>query len=183
MLIEYENKCILKKVISGGQTGADQAGLFAAKACGFETGGFAPLGYRTLAGNNPIMLRDEFHLVETIQRNYQVRTALNVKNADATIRLASNFYTPGELCTLKAINRYEKPYFDVNLKDLAKNIGDEEYIEQRVQDTLRFLIGNQVITLNIAGNADRHSYDGFGFHFQHAVDFLTKVFSKIKNDS
>jgi hypothetical protein len=28
----------LKRIISGGQTGADQAGLRAARACGFETG-------------------------------------------------------------------------------------------------------------------------------------------------
>ncbi|MFZ8324119.1 YpsA SLOG family protein, partial [Staphylococcus aureus] len=37
----------LKKVISGGQTGADQAGLRAGKAAGLETGGMVPKGCLT----------------------------------------------------------------------------------------------------------------------------------------
>ena len=179
MLIEYENKCILKKVISGGQTGADQAGLFAAKAFGLKTGGFAPHGFRTLAGDNPSVLRDEFGLEETVQRNYQVRTAMNVKAADATIRLATNFNSPGELCTLKAINRYEKPFLDINLKTIVEKRWDKRYIEERVEETLRFLIENQVIVLNVAGNADRTPADGYGLHFYEASNFLSKVFSKI----
>lgn len=179
MLIEYENKCILKKVISGGQTGADQAGLFTAKAFGLETGGFAPHDFRTLAGNNPETLRDMFGLEETVQRNYQVRTALNVKSSDATIRLATNFSSPGELCTLKAINRYEKPYLDINLKTIVESRWNKRYIEERVEETLDFLIKNQVIILNIAGNADRTPSDGFGLHFHEASNFLSKVFSKI----
>lgn len=38
---------MLLKVISGGQLGADQAGLAAAKAVGIRTGGFAPKNYKT----------------------------------------------------------------------------------------------------------------------------------------
>jgi hypothetical protein len=34
----------LTRLISGGQTGADQGGLRAARAAGIETGGWAPLG-------------------------------------------------------------------------------------------------------------------------------------------
>ena len=178
-LIEFENQVILKRVISGGQCGVDQAGLFAAKAFGLETGGFAPHGFRTLAGNNPFVLRDEFGLEETVQRNYQVRTAMNVKAADATIRLATNFNSPGELCTLKAINRYEKPFLDIDIKKLIEKRGDKQYIEERVEETLDFLIKNQVVILNIAGNADRTPVDGYGLHFREASNFLSKVFSKI----
>jgi RNA polymerase sigma factor (sigma-70 family) len=43
---------MVRKVISGGQTGADQAGLFAAEAFGIETGGWMPKGFLTLAGNS-----------------------------------------------------------------------------------------------------------------------------------
>jgi hypothetical protein len=38
---------MLAKVISGGQTGADQAGRRAARAAGIPTGGWAPLGWKT----------------------------------------------------------------------------------------------------------------------------------------
>jgi hypothetical protein len=34
---------MIGKVISGGQTGVDQAALRAAKACGIPTGGWAPI--------------------------------------------------------------------------------------------------------------------------------------------
>jgi hypothetical protein len=38
---------MLERVISGGQTGADQGGLRAARACGIPTGGWAPRGWLT----------------------------------------------------------------------------------------------------------------------------------------
>lgn len=38
---------MLEWVITGGQTGVDQAGWRAAKAAGFATGGFMPMGFRT----------------------------------------------------------------------------------------------------------------------------------------
>lgn len=184
-MIIYEDKVILQRVISGGQTGADQAGLYAAKVCGYETGGFAPQGYRTLVGNNPAILRDEFNLVETTQRNYQVRTAMNVKSSDATIRLATNFQSPGEICTLNAIRKYGKPFIDIDLRsqNSAKANIREAYINSKADEFIRFLIEHQVVTLNVAGNADQHPPDGFGLHFLEATDFLIHAFKKIKNDS
>ncbi len=41
------------KIISGGQTGADQAGLRTAKRFGLETGGWMPRGWITEAGPRP----------------------------------------------------------------------------------------------------------------------------------
>ena len=173
----------MKRVISGGQTGADQAGLYSAKQYGYETGGFAPQGFRTLAGDNPIILRDMFHLEETSQRNYQFRTALNVKSADATVRLATNFQSSGELCTMNAIRKYAKPFFDVDLLKVSAKDGAnrEAYISSRVDEFIDFLIKNQVVILNVAGNADRTPPGGFGLHFNESVKFLNLVFKKIND--
>jgi hypothetical protein len=44
---------VLTKVISGGQTGADQAGWRAARAFGIPTGGWMPLEFRTERGPCP----------------------------------------------------------------------------------------------------------------------------------
>ncbi len=44
---------MLDRVISGGQTGADQAALRAARAAGIPTGGWAPLGWKTEEGPAP----------------------------------------------------------------------------------------------------------------------------------
>lgn len=184
MMIDFGNELRLRQVISGGQTGADQAGLYAAHLCGIKTGGFAPQGFRTLAGNNPMMLKEEFGLEETTQRNYQVRTAMNVKAADATIRLASNFNSPGEICTMNAIRKYGKPFIDIDLKkiDECHQSSRDEYIKLKVAEVIQFLIANQVTILNVAGNADRSHASGFGFHFHEASAFLSKVFSKNIND-
>lgn len=43
---------LLRKVISGGQTGADRAGLEVAHKLGLETGGWAPSGYVTSLGRD-----------------------------------------------------------------------------------------------------------------------------------
>ena len=47
------NNAMIGKIISGGQTGVDQAALRAAKACGIPTGGWAPKGWRTEDGPAP----------------------------------------------------------------------------------------------------------------------------------
>lgn len=44
------------QIISGGQTGADQAGLAAAKELGLETGGWLPKGCITDEGRRPDLL-------------------------------------------------------------------------------------------------------------------------------
>jgi hypothetical protein len=177
MLIQFdEDICHLRKIISGGQTGADVAGLFIAEEFGIETGGTAPLGYRTLAGNNPKLLKDRFKLEESNKRNYQVRTALNAKNSDGTIRLATNFNSPGEICTLNAISKYKKPYFDIDLK----TINTQEAIEQQYASFKKFLISNQIQILNVAGNADRNPF--FGKHFELSCEVLFTFFSLLQKD-
>jgi hypothetical protein len=53
----------LRKVISGGQTGVDQAALRAARDCGLKIGGWCPPGRTCEAGVIPV----EFPLEETEQ--------------------------------------------------------------------------------------------------------------------
>ena len=155
------------KVISGGQTGADQAGLFAARDCGFETGGFAPSGYRTLAGYEVKLLKS-FGLKEHYQFGYAFRTAENVKISDATIRLAFNFKSNGEKCTYNAIKRYDKPHFDIPL-DYIPN----PYI------IARWIINNNIKVLNIAGNGDGKKNDKV---FNVVYHYLVSVFKEIRKE-
>lgn len=44
---------MLERIVSGGQTGADQAALRAARAAGLPTGGWAPRGWLTEEGPAP----------------------------------------------------------------------------------------------------------------------------------
>jgi outer membrane protein OmpA-like peptidoglycan-associated protein len=139
----------LIRVISGGQTGADQAGLSAAKACGIHTGGTAPLGWLTLKGAKKKLLKS-YGLKECKTQGYKARTWANVQNSDGTIRFAKNFNSPGERCTLNALNRIRKPYFDVDLNKLTTP--EKTYIE--IDRVTKWLQKNHIQILNVAGNAE-----------------------------
>ena len=76
------------KVISGGQTGADQVGLVVARRFGIPTGGSMPQGWKTVTGANP-QLAEEFGLREHTG-DYADRTAANVRDSHGTIRYAES---------------------------------------------------------------------------------------------
>lgn len=102
----------LEKVISGGQTGADRAALAAARAAGIATGGWMPRGFLAQDGTHP-EFADLYDMQETPSARYQPRTARNVKDADATLRFARNWNSPGEVLTRAVCERQGKPYLEV----------------------------------------------------------------------
>lgn len=142
---------ILKKVISGCQNGADQAGVYIAKLHGIETGGCMPKGFKTLDGNRP-EFKDMYNVTEHSSSSYPGRTYDNVKNSDATIRFAFDFSSAGELCTLKAIKYYNKPYFDVNLNSVFIY---EKHDNYEIKEIAEWLVKNYIQVLNVAGNSNK----------------------------
>ncbi len=133
----------LSKVISGGQFGADLAGVRTAKQCGIPTGGTMPYKCMTIFGPRPEYIA-EYGMKMSKSSSYADRTAANVKDSDGTIRFAKSFSSPGELCTLRAIKRHRKPFFDVDLKNLSVLSLDPciDWIRQ-----------NNIRVLNVAGNS------------------------------
>lgn len=90
--------CGVIKVISGGQTGVDQAALRAAKACGLPTGGYAPKGWQTEDGPSPWLA--DYGLVECGRPGYPARTGDNVATADAVLWIG-DMLSPGGRLTLR----------------------------------------------------------------------------------
>lgn len=150
----------LRKVISGGQNGVDQAALRAARGMGLETGGWAPRGFLTLDGPHPSLGAD-YGLVEHESPDYPPRTRENVLRSDATLRLATDFSSAGERCTLRAIEDLGRSHLDV---DLSRPIAADA-----VHDWLR---ARDVKVLNVAGNSERTS-PGIG---DVAYSYLLRVF-------
>ena len=173
-ILEYDADTYLglTRVISGGQNGADLAGLFAAKEFGIETGGHCPKFCQTSSGPN-FDLRDVFGLEETKSTSYPKRTELNVKNSDGTIRFASNFGTAGEILTLRFIEQYKKPNFSVQLS--RTNEIDER--EMAAQYIFNWIVGNSIRILNVAGNRDDIRQ---GIHFHQTLNILRAVFSRLE---
>lgn len=156
---------MLDKVISGGQNGADEAGLRTAKEFGIRTGGHMPKGFRTLDGNKP-QFAELFDVKEHQAHNYKDRTWCNVENSDITLRFFDTKHkgSPGEKCTLNAINRYGKPYKDIEFR-LRNSVVTPEDVA-----TLLIADGHRII--NVAGNSE-NTYPGI---YGLTCDFLAKVF-------
>lgn len=155
---------LLEAIVSGGQTGADIAGLRAAVRLGLATGGHAPRGWLTQDGPNH-RLGTVFGLVEG-PWDYTGRTKANVRDACATVRFAQDFLSPGERCTIKAIQAFKKPHLDVGFSNLftVKSLWcgqprDTGYLnvtpEFAASYFREFLIRHDVRVLNVAGNSAR----------------------------
>lgn len=150
----------LERVISGGQTGADRAALVAARAAGIATGGWMPKGFRAADGPRPEFAR-LYGLREHASPHYPPRTALNVKESDATLRFATDWDSPGERLTLAFCARYGRPHFDVTPGGSTTPA-----------DVAAWLVANNVRVLNVAGNTARTSPGIAAF----VTAFLTEVF-------
>jgi Circularly permutated YpsA SLOG family len=74
---------MLERVISGGQTGADQAGW---RAAGIPTGGWMPLGFLTEDGPRP-EFAELYGAVETSSAAYPPRNRMNAQAGDGTLWL------------------------------------------------------------------------------------------------
>ncbi len=136
---------MIKKVVSGGQTGADIAGLIAAKQLGIPTGGTIPKGFRTLAGPRP-EYKELYGLTEHASWAYPPRTECNVRDSDGTICFATVWNSPGEILTKKLIDKHKKPHFKVDPANPPS-----------IRETKLWIMQNDIQILNVAGNSERTS--------------------------
>ncbi len=138
---------MLTKVISGGQSGADFAGLLAAKVFNIPTGGWCPKGYKT--ENGPNFCLKDFGLLETPEPEYKTRTQWNVRDSDGTLIVAADFSSFGTGLTKKYCREQGKPYFPVRFhQPVAENIRDIGY------EVISWLIKENIDVLNVAGNRE-----------------------------
>lgn len=153
---EYNRYRGLHKVISGGQTGADQGGLLAAHGVGVLTGGTAPKGYMTSKGPN--LLLQAFGLLD--RGTLQTRTKMNVQDSDATIILASDTTSPGTMLTAKLCVELRKPVLLLDIAEITEQFACNGFWTASVGDPLcqamfDFIRLHKVCVLNVAGNRER----------------------------
>ena len=101
---------MIEKIISGGQTGADQAALDAAIKLGIPHGGWIPKGRMTENGPLP----DKYNLIEMPIRSYPERTKKNIRESDGTLILSHGRLTGGSDFTQKMAMRFTKPCLQKN---------------------------------------------------------------------
>lgn len=161
---------MIERVISGGQTGADQGGLMAAKWCGLATGGWMPRGWLTEQGPRPDF-RDTYGMKECQVPGYPARTRLNAQWADVTLWFGQGD-SRGYYCTLRAAQSNSKLFWYVGRPGAHLT---EQTLAGRLRDLGRRLV------INVAGNresiapgpGDWSTKNGFGAWTR---DYLCDVF-------
>ena len=128
---------LVKKVISGGQTGADMAGLRAAKFCHIETGGTAPLHFMTEDGPNRSLYHFGLREDDTNKVDFPRRTEKNIRNSDGTI-IFKEKSSRGSNLTESICRGLRKPY----------------WINPSVDDIRMFVATHEIEILNVAGNRE-----------------------------
>ncbi len=129
----------LKKIISGGQTGADQAALDVAIQLGISHGGRIPKDRLTEVGPLP----DKYKLEEMPTSSYPKRTKENVINSDGTLVISHGKLTGGSALTLKFANQHKKECLHI---DLNTNRG-----YSAAQLIKSWIVINDIKVLNVAG--------------------------------
>ena len=104
------------KIVSGGQTGVDQAALDAAIHCDIPHGGWCPKGRKSEFGRIP----DQYDLKETSSANYLVRTEANVVDSDATLIITPKRLTGGSLRTLEFCMKHGKPWHHISFGTIGE---------------------------------------------------------------
>lgn len=138
----------IKKIISGGQTGADRGGLIGAHFKGIPTGGTAPKGFRTENGSDYTL--KEFDVVEDYSWEYPPRTRKNVEDSDVTVIFDWAVKSPGSKLTMTLCRKLNKPYVYFG-KDVEK-FHAEDIAELLLEKLVDSKIKN--VTINVAGNRE-----------------------------
>ena len=136
-------------VVSGGQTGVDQAGLRAARDRGLATGGWCPPGSTCESGKIPGHFgltptpRERADSAPDIPRS--LRTEWNVRDSDGTLILlpADLDIDPGTGWTRQCTNRYDKPLLVCDPRSPS------------TADRVRaWLVRHRIRVLNVAGPSE-----------------------------
>ncbi len=124
------------KIISGGQTGADRAGLDAAMELNIPVGGWCPKGRKAEDG----AVDEKYSLQETASADYRVSAEWNVRDTGVTIIFTIGKPAGVTALTVKKAKALDKPHMVIDLDD------DHDF------DAVRsWLLDNDVDVLNVAG--------------------------------
>lgn len=129
----------MMKIISGGQTGADQAALDAAISLGIPHGGWLPRGRKTEAGT----LAQKYRLKELDSAKYRDRTEKNILESNGTLIISFGSLTGGSALTEALAIRHNRPCLHLDLELIDQ--------PQAVTTVQKWLLEHQIDILNVAG--------------------------------
>ena len=130
---------MIKKIISGGQTGADRAALDVAIKLDISHGGWIPKGRKTENG----VLPDKYHLQEMATTSYPKRTEKNVLDSDGTLIFSYGALSGGSALTRKMAKKHNRPWLHIDLDKISS--------PEAAEAVNRWVEREGLQTLNVAG--------------------------------
>jgi hypothetical protein len=132
---------MLKKIISGGQTGADRAALDFAIKYNIPHGGWVPKGRQAEDGR----IRDMYQLQEMPTDSHRARTKQNVIDSDGTVIITHGKFTikSGSAYTARMAKKHGRPWLHL---DMEKTTVDRA--ARRLQE---WVADKNIVVLNVAG--------------------------------
>jgi len=130
----------LKKIISGGQIGAERAALDIAKWCGIPHGGWVPKDRIPVERNsNP----DKYKMMEMATDSYSKCSEQNVIDSDGTLLVSHGKLTGRSDFTRKMAIKHSKRWLHIDLNQTAKSSAIEKIAD--------FLKQYRIEILNVSG--------------------------------
>lgn len=151
---------MIKKFVSGGQTGVDRAGLDAAIQHNISHGGWCPRGRRAEDGR----IDAKYQLKETASPDYAIRTEYNVRDSDGTLILNIGKLEGGTKYTAHIAGSLHKPCLIIDISAAFE-----------IAEVLGWLKDNNIQILNIAGPRES-KYPGI---YKKAVTELNRILSSM----
>jgi len=130
---------MVDKIISGGQVGADRAGLDFAIEHHIEHGGWCPKYRRAADGLVPL----RFRLQESPHPGYPDRTKRNVREADGTVVFTTEPPGRGSAMTIQSCLDFGRPYLVLT---------GELSLDEASMRLIQFIRRNRIKVLNVAGS-------------------------------
>jgi hypothetical protein len=130
---------MIQKIISGGQTGVDQAALDVAMELGIPHGGWVPKGRKTENGRLP----DKYKMEEMPTPSYFKRTERNVIEANGTLIIFRGKLKGGSELTQKMAYRHRRPCLHVDLNNANAF--------KAAMDVKDWILSQRIEVLNVAG--------------------------------
>ena len=131
---------MIKKIISGGQTGADRAALDVAINLHIPHGGWVPKSRKAEDGAVPA----RYQLKEMPTESYPARTEANVADSDGTLIVTHGELKGGSRLTGEYALKHGKPHLHI---DLAVLRGDDV-----LYTIVNWIVENRIVVLNVAGS-------------------------------
>jgi hypothetical protein len=131
---------LIKKIISGAQTGADRAALDFSIKNDIPHDGWVPKGRIAEDGIIP----EKYNVHEAPSKDYKCRTELNVLHSDGTLILTHGELSGGSALTSIFAQKHKKPCLHINL------VSKPEF--QATIDITRWIQQHEIEILNVAGS-------------------------------